>query len=173
MKHLTQLFEAIKNEDLPEIYCDLDEVLVDFMKGADDAVGGSFVTTPTDERWKIVNQVKGFWANLKWMPNAKRLYDFVIKYDAHVLSAFTGRDPSSKVGKMKWLKKNTKFKRANIHLVLRSQKKSYAKTKEGKSNVLIDDYIKNIKEWEAAGGIAILHTDVGKTINKLKGLGFK
>ena len=173
MKHLTQFFEAIKNEDLPEIYCDLDEVLVNFMKDADDAVGGSFVTTAKDERWKAVQQTKGFWVNLGWMPNAKRLYDFIIKYDAHVLSAFTGRDPTSKVGKMKWLKKNTKFKRANIHIVLRSQKKSYAKTKEGKSNILIDDYIKNIKEWEAAGGIGILHTDVGKTINKLKSLGFK
>ena len=173
MKDLTQLHEAIKNEDLPEIYCDLDEVLVDFLRAADAAVGGNFAKADKETRWNIINQTKGFWANLSWKPNAKRLHDFIIKYDAHVLSAFTGRDPTSKVGKMKWVKKNTEFKRANIHLVLRSQKKSYAKTKEEKPNVLIDDYDKNIKEWEAAGGIGILHTDVGKTINKLKGLGFK
>ena len=173
MKDLTQLFEAIKNEDLPEIYCDLDEVLVDFIGSADAAVGGNFAKADKETRWNIINQIKGFWANLSWKPNAKRLHDFIIKYDAHVLSAFTGRDPTSKVGKMKWVKKNTEFKRANIHLVLRSQKKSYAKTKEEKPNVLIDDYDKNIKEWEAAGGIGILHIDVGKTINKLKGLGFK
>jgi hypothetical protein len=173
MKDLTQLFEAIKNEDLPEIYCDLDEVLVDFIGAADAAVGGNFAKADKETRWNIINQTKGFWTNIGWKPNAKRLYDFIIKYDAHVLSAFTGRDPTSKVGKMKWVKKNTEFKRANIHLVLRSQKKSYAKTKEEKPNVLIDDYDKNIKEWEAAGGIGILHTNVGKTINKLKGLGFK
>ena len=173
MKDLTQLFEAIKNEDLPEIYCDLDEVLVDFIGAANAAVGGNFAKADKETRWNIINQTKGFWTNIGWKPNAKRLYDFIIKYDAHVLSAFTGRDPTSKVGKMKWVKKNTEFKRANIHLVLRSQKKSYAKTKEEKPNVLIDDYDKNIKEWEAAGGIGILHTNVGKTINKLKGLGFK
>ena len=173
MKYLIQLLEAIKNEDLPEIYCDLDEVLVDFIGAADAAVGGKFAKSDKKIRWNIINQIKGFWANLSWKPNAKRLHDFIIKYDAHVLSAFTGRDPTSKVGKMKWLKKNTEFKRANIHLVLRSQKKSYAKTKEEKPNILIDDYDKNIKEWEAAGGIGILHTNVGKTINKLKGLGFK
>ena len=173
MKDLTQLFEAIKNEDLPEIYCDLDEVLVDFIGAADAAVGGNFAKADKETRWNIINQIKGFWTNIGWKPNAKRLYDFIIKYDSHVLSAFTGRDPTSKVGKMKWVKKNTEFKRANIHLVLRSQKKSYAKTKEEKPNVLIDDYDKNIKEWEAAGGIGILHTNVGKTINKLKGLGFK
>ena len=171
MKELIQLIEVSK-EDLPEIYCDLDEVLVDFRRGADAAVGGDFVKMDKDERWNKVNQTKGFWANLGWKPNAKRLHDFIIKYNPHVLSAYTGRDPTSKVGKMKWLKKNANFKRGNIHLVLRSQKKDFATTDE-KPNVLIDDYIKNIREWQAAGGIGILHTDVGKTINELKRLGFK
>jgi len=171
MKELIELIEA-SNEDLPEIYCDLDEVLVDFMRGANAAVGGDFVKTDKDERWNKVNQTKGFWANLGWKPNAKRLHDFIIKYNPHVLSAYTGRDPTSKVGKMKWLKKNTSFKRANVHLVLRSQKKSYATTNK-KPNILIDDYDKNIREWEAKGGIGIHHTDVGKTISELKRLGFK
>ena len=173
MRYLTQLFEASKDEDLPEIYCDLDEVLVDFLRSADAAVGGSFVKTDKDERWNKVNQTKGFWANLGRKPNAKRLYDFIIRYDPHVLSAYSGRDPTSKVGKMKWLKKNTNFKRGNVHLVMRAQKKSYAKTKEEKPNVLIDDYDKNIKEWNSAGGIGIHHTNVGKTITELKRLGFK
>jgi len=171
MKKLIELVEA-STEELPDIYCDLDEVLVDFMRGADAAVGGNFVKMDADERWNRINQTKGFWENLGWKPNAKRLHDFIIRYNPHVLSAHTGRDPTSKVGKMKWLKKNASFKRANIHLVLRSQKKSYATTDE-KPNVLIDDYDKNIREWQAAGGIGIHHTDVGKTISELKRLGFK
>ena len=171
MKKLVELIEA-STEDLPEIYCDLDEVLVDFMRGANAAVGGDFVKMDADERWNKINQTKGFWANLGWKPNAKRLHDFIMRYNPHVLSAYTGRDPTSKVGKMKWLKKNTGFKRAKIHLVLRSQKKDYATT-DDKPNILIDDYIKNIREWEAKGGIGIHHTDVGKTISELKRLGFK
>ena len=39
MKSLQELMEASK-EELPTIYCDLDMVLVNFMKGADKAVGG-------------------------------------------------------------------------------------------------------------------------------------
>ena len=31
---------------------------------------------------------------------------------------------------------------------------------------------KNIKEWESAGGIGILHTDAASTINDLKKIGF-
>ena len=171
MKELVELAK-VSNEDLPEIYCDLDEVLVDFMRGANAAVGGDFVKMDKNERWNKLNQTKGFWANLGWKPNAKRLHDFIIRYNPHVLSAYTGRDNTSKVGKIKWLKKNTGFKRGNIHLVLRSQKKSYATTNE-KPNILIDDYDKNIREWEAKGGIGIHHTDVGKTISELKRLGFK
>ena len=172
MKTITQLMEASKDE-LPEIYCDLDEVLVDFLSGAKAAVGGDFASMPSEERWKEINNTKGFWQNLGWKPNAKRLYDFIYKYDPHVLSAYTKRDPSSKKGKMKWLSKHAKFKRSNVHLVLRSQKKDYAKNRDGSSNVLIDDYEKNIKEWKNAGGIGIHHTNVGKTIGELKRLGFK
>jgi len=168
---LVQLLEVSK-EDLPSIYCDMDMVLVNLIKGADAAVGGSFVDTPKDERWNKVNQVKGFWANLEWMPSAKRLYQFIARYDAHILSAYTDRDPTSRAGKMKWLNRNTDFKRSNINLVLRSQKQKFATT-DGKPNILIDDYKKNIGEWEAQGGIGIHHTNVIKTISDLKRLGFK
>jgi 5'(3')-deoxyribonucleotidase len=166
-----ELMEA-SNDDLPEIYCDMDQVLCDFMKGADKALGSSFVQADKDERWNKINQTKGFWENLEWMPGAKRLYQFIEKYDPYVLSAYSGRDPSSKNGKMKWLTKNTNWKKSRINLVIRSHKQKYATT-DGKPNVLIDDYKKNIMEWESKGGIGIHHTEVSKTIAKLKRLGYK
>ena len=171
MKQLTDLIEVNKG-DVPSVYCDMDMVLCDFMKKADEVTGGSFVTADKVERWKQISNTKKFWEDLEWMPGAKRIYQMIIKYDAHILSAYSGKDPSSKSGKMKWLSKNTDFKRGNIHLVERSQKQAYAMT-DGEPNVLIDDYIKNIKEWEAKGGIGIHHTAVPKTLNELKRLGFK
>ena len=173
MRNLLELTEVTKS-DLPSIYCDMDQVLVAFMKGADDAVGGDGFARMKDKnkRWELINQDKGFWANLDWMSGAKRLYDFIDRYDTHILSAYTSRDSNSVPGKMKWLKKNTKFKRSKINLVQRSQKQAYALS-NGKPNVLIDDHVKNIGEWEAKGGIGIHHTNVGKTITELKKLGFK
>ena len=44
--------------------------------------------------------------------------------------------------------KNTSIKRGRIHLVKREQKQQFAMDGD-KPCVLIDDYIKNIKEWEA------------------------
>tara|TARA_Y100000356_G_scaffold90036_1_gene75542 strand:+ start:117 stop:632 length:516 start_codon:yes stop_codon:yes gene_type:complete len=171
MKNLMEVMKVSK-DDLPAIYCDMDEVLCAFLKGAKKAIGGDFPSEDKDKRWKLISQTKDFWANLDWMPGAERLHDFITRYDAYILSAYSNRDRNSKVGKMKWLRKNTKFKRANIHLVMRSEKQIYAMT-DGKPNVLIDDYIKNIREWEAKGGIGIHHTNVGKTISELKKLGFK
>ena len=118
MKQLTDLIEVSKG-DLPSVYCDMDMVLCNFMKKADEVTGGSFVTADKVERWKQISSTKDFWANLEWMPGAKRIHQMIIKYDAHILSAFSGKGPSSKSGKRKWLSKNTKFKRGNIHLVER------------------------------------------------------
>ena len=171
MKTLTEVMKVSK-DDLPAIYCDMDEVLCAFLKGANKAIGGDFPSMNKNKRWKLIGQTKDFWANLDWMPGAERLHDFITRYDAHILSAYSNRDPNSKVGKMKWLKKNTRFKRAKIHLVMRSEKQLYAMT-EGKPNVLIDDYMRNILEWEIKGGIGIHHTNVGKTIGELKKIGFK
>ena len=173
MKSLQELMEASK-EELPTIYCDLDMVLVNFMKGADKAVGGDgFVANrDKDAKWAKINNTKNFWTDLEWMPGSKRLYQFIARYDPHVLSAFSSKDPNSKNGKLKWLSKHTKFKKPNINLVIRSQKQKYAMS-DGKPNVLIDDYIKNIKEWEAKGGIGVHHIEVSKTIGELKRLGFK
>tara|TARA_Y100000996_G_C22324179_1_gene561666 strand:- start:36 stop:563 length:528 start_codon:yes stop_codon:yes gene_type:complete len=175
MKTLLQLTEVSK-EDLPTIYCDMDQVLVNLLKGAEKVLGQPLDSFKGPEakqdRWKRINAVKDFWPNLEWMPNAKKLYQFIARYDTKILSAYTNKDPNSRPGKLKWLAKNTDMKRKNILLVLRADKQNYA-VSDGKPNVLIDDHSKNIREWNAKGGIGILHTSVSKTIAELKRLGFK
>jgi hypothetical protein len=73
---------------------------------------------------------------------------------------------------MKWLAKNTSWKKGRINLVKREDKQKFATT-DGKPNILIDDYKKNIVEWESKGGIGVHHIEVGKTIAELKRIGFK
>ena len=43
MKRLTDLTE-VSTEDLPSVYCDMDMVLCNFMKKADEVSGGDFCT---------------------------------------------------------------------------------------------------------------------------------
>ena len=39
------------------------------------------------------------------------------------------------------------------------------------NHILIDDFTKNTVPWDNEGGIAILHTDANKTIEKLEEIG--
>ena len=174
MKEIYELSERkVDKEDLPDIYCDMDMVLCDFLRGADKAIGEPFIHADKVDRWKKINNTKGFWEGLDWYPGGKRLYSFIAKYDPLILSAYSTKDANSRGGKLKWLSKNTKIPRGKTHLVLRSQKKDFAVNKDKAPNILIDDYIKNIKEFNDKGGIGIHHTDTGKTLRELKNLGFK
>ena len=79
------------------------------------------------------------------MPGGKKLYQFIARYNPKILSAYSGKMAAdSKKGKKDWLKRNTKIKKSDTFLVLRDQKRNFAMTSDGKPNVLIDDYQKNI-----------------------------
>lgn len=161
-------------EDLPTIYCDMDMVLCDFLKGAEEVLGTSFIKADKTKRWPTISAKKDFWVSLEWMPGSKKMWTFINKYDAHILSAYSTKDANSRKGKLDWLRKNAKLtQRSRIHLVLREDKQKFAMTQDGKPNLLIDDYIKNINEFKARGGIGIHHTSPSNTIAELKKLGFK
>ena len=69
MKSFSEIAEVkVTRDDLPSIYCDMDMVLCDFMKSADNVVGGSFVQADKADRWDKISNTKNFWANLEWMP---------------------------------------------------------------------------------------------------------
>jgi len=69
---------------------------------------------------------------------------------------------------MAWAMKNTGIPRSRINLVMRSQKKNYASP----ASILIDDYEKNTKEFNARGGTGITFKSASQTIAELKKLGF-
>ena len=74
------------------------------------------------------------------------MWKLINKYQANILSAYSNRDPNSRKGKTQWLSKNAK-PTGKVYLVQRADKQKYAMT-DGKPSILIDDYMKNIKEWE-------------------------
>ena len=80
-------------------------------------------------------------------------------------------DPSCIPGKTKWARTNLGFT-PKLNLVKRVEKQKYAK--DGRNpTILIDDYEKNIRQFNSAGGIGILHTSTSNTISQLKKLGYK
>ena len=150
-----------------KIYCDMDGVLADFESGYEELTGidlrGEF--KKGEDFWDPISKAGvGFWAGLKWMPDGQQLWDYIKPHKPKLLSA-PSREQSSRIGKHVWVK----HKIPGTKLILRyaSQKQELA-TPE---SILIDDRQVNIDQWEAAGGIGILHTNTANTIQQLQKLG--
>jgi len=153
------------------IYSDMDGVLSDFdkrfMQFSDGIPPGQYEQRKgKEEFWKLIDDTVGvpFWAGMDWMPDGKEYWSYIEKYNPIILSA-PSKNEESKYGKRIWKKRN--MPNNKMILVPAWKKQEYATP----TSILIDDRADNINQWEAAGGIGILHTDAASTIAKLKELG--
>ena len=159
--------------DAPQIYCDMDGVVADFHAFTGKHLGTKF----KDKYWPDLP--KDTFAKLPLMPDAKKLWNFIGKYNPIMLTAIPreSRGDISKQAasdKTKWMKKYFNLKQSDMRAVSRQDKQQFAKDgRDGRPNVLIDDHLGNIKEFRSKGGIGIHHTSASDTINQLKDLGFK
>ena len=112
----------------------------------------------------------GNFENLEWFPGGKELLDFIqneTDWEVEILSSSGGEKFHSEVAAQKvvWLcNKGIPYK-ANI-VPGRKHKTAYA-TPE---TILIDDTEDIIVNFNAAGGLGILHKDINETLAKLRTL---
>jgi 5'(3')-deoxyribonucleotidase len=141
---------------MAKIYLDLDGCITNFDKaiekiGVSKKDGAKF--------WVTINKAgTKFWSEMEWMPDGKQLWKAVEIYKPTILTAPSNHKDSI-TGKKEWLDKNL----PEVPYLIDQDKAAHA----GKNKILIDDREKNIKKWEEAGGIGILHKDAKTTIDKL------
>lgn len=111
-----------------------------------------------------------FWANLPWMPGGRDLWNAIKRYDPIILTAPMGK--GSEEGKRQWISKNLS---PNPQDIIMSHDKFNWAMADGERNILIDDFMSNIKPWKSNGGIPIHHDhkDTKHTMDKLTQAGFK
>ena len=158
------------------IYCDMDQVLVNFLGGARRALGMEFNDPrlgSDKDKWFIIAQMPGFWRSLHWMPQAPLLWERIKDKNTYILSAcpLPEEAPLCPTEKKLWCADNLNLHENRVHTVKRAEKARYAQT-NGIPNLLIDDHPRNVSEWEAAGGIAILHHTIPETLSELESRGF-
>ena len=159
-----------------KIYVDMDGVVADFDKRFTDLSGMSPSEFESKNGknafWDFID-VKhklAFWVGIPPMSDAQSLMDYVSKHDYEMLTAPSIKKESL-MGKGLWIRNW-----ANKGLFPSKPKVNYkpAKNKHhfaAPNHILIDDKQSTIDSWNAAGGIGILHTSAGNTINQLKKLG--
>jgi len=161
------------------IYSDSDGVLADFMAGAQAILGRPFNEhgKTRGEDGATLNAVGNFWETLPPMPDLHIYWEFLKKYNPHILTAvpsapwqFEWQEVDR--GKRAWFRKNLPtIPQRHIHIVKREQKRDFAR--DGRvRHILIDDHQNNVREFEAAGGIGVLHHNAKTTIIQLKFLGY-
>ena len=158
--------------DYPQIYCDMDGVVADFTTYTTDLLGHPF----SDDDWDDLPV--DFFLQLPPMVDAHILLDFIKQYEPFMLTAVprVERGPVAKRAwkdKTRWMKKHFKLSSDRMRIVLRKHKKNFAMDgRDKRPNILIDDHLGNIREWESAGGIGVHHINANSTINDLKKIGF-
>lgn len=157
------------------IFVDLDGVLVDLDKGYERETGiplsegDKFYNYDHSKFWEEPKKNPTFWRDLPKMQDADLLINYIknLKNDTFILSASVRDYVDCSTQKREWVDLHTPFSMEYVHIVRRSEKRLFA-TSKSIANILIDDYEKNIEEWNYHGGIGILHTSSINTINTLQ-----
>lgn len=150
------------------IYCDMDGVLCDFVK----QWKHYYDITPDQHRATLgrihmVDQMAAstveFWSEMDWMPGAKKLWAAINSgpHKVKVLSAPAKGSDASPIGKKLWIDNN--ICGAEYVFCTAAQKQRYATP----TSILIDDYKKNIQQWESRGGIGILYRSTNQALQAL------
>lgn len=158
-----------------KIYLDMDGVLADFNRGVKELCHMEPVdqmhSTPeeTDALWKAIAKVPHFYDQLQPIPGAvdlfQKLYERygdqveilsgIPKPKRHVMNA--GED------KIRWAHRMLS-PTLKVNIVYREEKPRYC---HGKEDILVDDYEKNIREWNEMGGTGILYENADQLLKEL------
>ena len=162
-------------ETTPDVYVDMDGVLVDFFNEWARLVGvksyRDISKRDIPKALKKIVDTPNFWEDLPTLSGYKELLQTIkaVKGKYRILSSPLANDPNVDPGKREWVRKHLGFFKPE-KVIIDHNKSKYAKKPDGSPNLLIDDFGKNVNAWQSAGGIAIKHhtTTTSNTVNAIK-----
>ena len=127
-------------------------------------------------KYSIVVQDPGqfFYSLPKLIDGTDMLWPFItsLGVTVNILSApiMSTKGTPAEMGKVMWVQENLTPQPTKIVIVPADQKQNYAVSSSGTQNILIDDKEETILQWNARGGLGILHVtgDSQQTIQQLQ-----
>ena len=163
-----KIIEAITK---PIVYVDMDGVLADLFNHVADIHDVEHYNDMSDDEWdhffQHTNAYKLF-RDLPAFPTANTLLKMVkdLAGGYQILSSPLNFDRKGSIkGKREWLEKHITVPADGI--IFEHEKYKYAVSNR-KSNILIDDFRKNITAWNEAGGIGIKYQADEDSLDDLK-----
>lgn len=175
---------------IPHVFCDMDGVVADFVAGFSSLykVSGEHEITAalaSNDAWlKVGKKHPHIFAILPKMEDADVLVDglLALHKQGKIQLAFLTAIPDSwhsdrtmrEMGtrdKQSWVKRNLpQANNIQVYVCTRKQKADYAKQSFAETRIrpiLIDDFGKNIFEWNHVHGVGILHTAATESLKAL------
>jgi hypothetical protein len=150
---------------MTQIYLDNDGVLANFDEHVKDLFGQTPREMGDEKLWENINSYPEFWMSIVPMDDAYELWNFVVGTGIP-FCVLTGCPKSNyeyaASQKPLWVAKH--FGDVEVITCLSKHKQVHMKNP---GDILIDDFVVNIRRWEKAGGIAIKHYNAVDTIKKL------
>ena len=163
---------------ITKIYFDMDNVLADFNRGIKELCGlepmDQEKSSPAADQkmWNSVRDTDHFYDRLELVPGAAEMFRLLNdKYSGRceILSAIPKpkhRILTAAEDKIHWVRRLLS-EDISVNIVYKEEKKNFC---TGKDCILIDDYARNIEEWEASGGTGILFRNADDALKKLSAL---
>lgn len=162
---------------MPTLYIDMDGVVADWDAAARAAIGDRVKDLNNrwpDEDWQLIKKIEHFYRDLPKMPKADELMYIAqafrdnLKWDLKMLTAIPRENdmPNAFHDKIKWMDKY--YPGIDVCFGPYSHdKKLHCRP----GDILVDDRLSNIQEWESVGGTAIRVTaDYDQAIAELESL---
>lgn len=158
-----------------KIYLDMDGVLADFDRGVRELCHRDPLPQGTGTReekaalWAAIRKVPHFYGKLEPMDGAVLFFSLLEDEYGDRVEILTGIPKPYKgvlysaEDKTAWVRRYLSEK-VVINIVYREEKPEYC---TGPEDILVDDYAKNIREWENSGGTGILYRGPEETLRSI------
>ena len=176
--HFENVLER-KSMEVNRIYLDMDGVLADFDRGVRELCGmeplNQMTATEEDNNrlWAAIAKIDHFYYRLTLIPHAEILVRTLMGKYGERCEILTGipkprrniKDAAE--DKIRWIERYF-GPRLKVNTVYRQEKKNYC---HAKGDILIDDLMSTVRDWDSYGGTGILFTDVKSVMDKLRSMG--
>ena len=160
-----------------KVYLDMDGVVANFDKRFEDLSG--MKPNEFEEKygknkfWDFIDEDHkvSFWVGIPVMDGAKKLVDYVKKYNYELLTAPSVKKQSY-LGKILWVRNHSDLLGGKPRINFKKAKSKHeVKDELTKFDIIIDDRADTVGRWKAKGGTGIVYKSTDQVINDLKKIG--
>ena len=145
----------------PRLYLDLDGVMADFDAHFPAVFGLDHRSMADDAMWATINAHPSYFRDMPPCPGAVEFYREIAHLDPIVLTAC----PRTNYANAATQKRAWVYEHLGPHVTVLPVMGGHNKPlfMHAPGDILIDDFEKNTRAWDAAGGMSILHRDFDGT----------